>query len=298
MGEERTKQIVVNLNKQHADKQGVATPRWWWPRMRCVPVGGPVFPTQQRRKDSLQIGTATSGFLVGWSGWRMVRMVWKQFAGDWPWKCSQQTSMISITLVQPNLLGELWDVSGLSLSWGPSAATDSFAGWMVIPLKTFRPGYRRIWGRESGRTNSEHGTAARLWPGSDQARYHTKTRQGLKYSLKWISATEQRKAGGGPTFPCDLGSSGCRTNRHSGQEAKKKNRPGAWSIPVKQGSGMTVQRRAKESPTATMQEHARLESRIGAVCGMSAVTCKRLVVGKETCEWHTVMFPSASAHLD
>ena len=40
-------------------------------------------------------------------------------------------------------LGELWDVSGLPLSWGTDAVTDFLAGWKVIPVKTFRHGYRR-----------------------------------------------------------------------------------------------------------------------------------------------------------
>ena len=53
-----------------------------------------------------------------------------------------------VRLVQPDynkFLGELWDVSGLPLSWGPAAVTDFLAGWKVIPVKTFRQGYRRTW---------------------------------------------------------------------------------------------------------------------------------------------------------
>ena len=34
-------------------------------------------------------------------------------------------------------LGELWDVSGLPLSWGPDAVTDFLAAWKVSHVKTF-----------------------------------------------------------------------------------------------------------------------------------------------------------------
>ena len=50
-----------------------------------------------------------------------------------------------VRLVQPEnytkFLGELRDVSGLPLSWGPDVVTDFLAGWKVSPVKTFRQGY-------------------------------------------------------------------------------------------------------------------------------------------------------------
>ena len=33
----------------------------------------------------------------------------------------------------------------LSLSWDPNAVTFFIAGWKVIPVNTFRQGYRRTW---------------------------------------------------------------------------------------------------------------------------------------------------------
>ena len=55
-------------------------------------------------------------------------------------------------LVQPEnykFLGELWDVSGLPLSWGRDAVTDFLAGWKVGLVTTFAEAVGKV-GRDGG----------------------------------------------------------------------------------------------------------------------------------------------------
>ena len=56
-----------------------------------------------------------------------------------------------VNLVQPEnytkFLSEMWDLSGLLLSWGPDAVTDFLAGWKVSPVLAQRVGWK---GRQQG----------------------------------------------------------------------------------------------------------------------------------------------------
>ena len=106
-------------------------------------------------------------------------------------------------LAQPEnykFLGELWDVSGLTLSWGPDAVTDFLAGWKVIPVKTFRQGHRRTWivratdQPMSTKLQHEFGLAV------IKRTVMLKTRQNQEIQ-KWMPASEQKKTGRDAVFP-------------------------------------------------------------------------------------------------
>ena len=89
-------------------------------------------------------------------------------------------------------LGELWDVSGLPLSWGPEAVTDFLAGWKVSPVRTFRQGYRRTW--VSAKLQHEFGLAVTKRSTAQKARTSPEIQ-------KWMPASEQRKTERKAVFP-------------------------------------------------------------------------------------------------
>ena len=107
-------------------------------------------------------------------------------------------------LVQPEnytkFLGELWDVSGLPLSWGPEAVTDFLAGWKVSPVRTFRQGYRRTWVVRaleppmSAKLQHEFGLAVIKRSTAQKARTSPEIQ-------KWMPASEQRKTERKAVFP-------------------------------------------------------------------------------------------------
>ena len=107
-------------------------------------------------------------------------------------------------LVQPEnyakFLGELLDVSGLPLSWGPEAVTDFLAGWKASPVRTFRQGYRRTWVVRA----LEHPMSTKLQHEFGLAVIKRSTAQRTKTSpeiQKWMPASEQKKTGRNAVFP-------------------------------------------------------------------------------------------------
>ena len=107
-------------------------------------------------------------------------------------------------LVQPEnytkFLGELWDVSGLPLSWGPEAVTVFLAGWKVSPVRTFRQGCRRTWVVRaleppmSAKLQHEFGLAVMKRSTAQKARTSPEIQ-------KWMPASEQRKTERKAVFP-------------------------------------------------------------------------------------------------
>ena len=121
-------------------------------------------------------------------------------------------------------LGELWDVSGLSLSWGPDAVIDFLACWKVSSVKTFRQGYRRTWVVRameqpiSTKLQHEFGLAVISSVLSREKRYKIKRSQnGVSFR-----AEETWK---GFSFPTDLDSSG-----RSASTTKSSRRQGAEEV--------------------------------------------------------------------
>ena len=144
-------------------------------------------------------------------------------------------------LVQPEnytkFLGELWDVSGLPLSWGPEAVTDFLAGWKVSPVRTFRQGYRRTWVVRALEHPDERKTATRIRPCSYQALYCAKSKDKSRNSEMdaGLRAEENREK---DSLPADLGSSGdsVTTTKGSGKQRTKTVDRDAGNVPAKQNS--------------------------------------------------------------
>ena len=153
------KQIVLNLSKQHADKQGReaaelaprgAARRWLMTRP---------FHTTEEEKNTFQIAAVASGFLAGWRTEKNCMV-----GGSRVWRMGLAVRVLAadfeeiMKLVQP----DVWIAAllGPRCSNGFLPRLEGDSGGNVPPrLQTHV-------GRESGRTSSEHETAARLWPGS------------------------------------------------------------------------------------------------------------------------------------
>ena len=108
-----------------------------------------------------------------------------------------------VKLVHPEnykLLGELRDVSGSPLSWSPDAVTDFLGGWKVIPVKTFRQGYRHNWivraTDQPTSTKLQHEFGLAVIKHTDMQK--VKQNQEIQ---KWMPASEQKKTGRDAVFP-------------------------------------------------------------------------------------------------
>ena len=144
-----------------------------------------------------------------------------------------------VKLVQPEkytkFLGELWDVSGLPVSWSPDAVTDFLTGWKVCPVKTFRKGYRRtlvvraLEQPMSTELQHEFGLAVIKRTAMQKARPNPEIQ-------KWVPASDQKKTGRRCSLPTDLGSSGltASTAKSSGKQTTKTVNRDAGNIPAKQ----------------------------------------------------------------
>ena len=92
--------------------------------------------------------------------------------------------------VPGRVVGHVW----LPLSWGSDAVTDFLAGWKMIPVKTFRQGYRRTWivratdQPMSTKLQHEFGLAVIKRTVMQKARQD-------QVIQKWMPASEQKKTG-------------------------------------------------------------------------------------------------------